>query len=120
MPQVFVAFFTWRLVSQILFLGNNLSMPSFFQTWESVLIASVSEVAAGRIARFTLTVSLENRKTRLCCSNWRFVKNLCAPSCNGHPAFCCLDFPLQICSNCPSSKQIYYSKSSQYYRIIYG
>lgn len=42
----------------------------------------MSEVAAGRIARFTLLFPLGKQKIRLCCSNWR----LPAPAYARHPA----------------------------------
>ena len=42
----------WKIVSQVLFLDDNLSKPSNLGPWESVLKTGRSEVAAGRIAPF--------------------------------------------------------------------
>jgi hypothetical protein len=49
-PAYSGVFVLWRLVSQVLFLDNNLSKPSYFGTRGDILITSHSEVAAGRIA----------------------------------------------------------------------
>ena len=88
-----------KRISQILFHNRNLSMPSLRYSGIR-LITYQSEVATGRIARFTLT--------RLCCSQTLLNQDLfpiphvskelrhqCfhigayAPS----PVYCCLDFP---------------------------
>lgn len=68
-PPIGGLFGLWRLVSQVLFpplsgVGDHLSRPSIFGTREGILSirlwrkVSQSEVAAGRIARFTPPVDI--------------------------------------------------------------